>query len=206
MVGIVTESGEAEALAQFAAIARNLSIYEGAAWLALAGALADDSGRRSDVGARQGPLANLGLDGSRSGRARHCRPGRPPCRLLRPPAALRDRHRASDRSAGEKRWRRRPTLRSCSSRSSSPYLAYLPQAVALRRARVVPLWATLVVIGATLVFAVLGSTPISSAVWALGLAVGLTQAARACWPPSLTRWWLPTPSRLSRPRSRVVGR
>ena len=54
---------------------------------------------------------------------------------------------------------------------------HVPQAVGLRRAKVIPLWAAIVVIAATVAIAALGSTPISAAVWALGLVTRLAPAA-----------------------------
>jgi hypothetical protein len=58
-------------------------------------------------------------------------------------------------------------------------LAWFPQVVALRRARVVPLWAALTVGLGTAVFLAVGSQPWSSAMWAGALVVGLLPAARA---------------------------
>ncbi|SFP51284.1 hypothetical protein SAMN05660464_3382 [Geodermatophilus dictyosporus] len=58
-------------------------------------------------------------------------------------------------------------------------LAWLPQAVALRRARIVPLWAALTVCLGTVLFLGVGSQPWSTTVWAGALVVGLAPAARA---------------------------
>ena len=58
-------------------------------------------------------------------------------------------------------------------------LAWLPQAVALRRARVVPLWAALTVCLGTVLFLGVGSQPWSPALWAGALVAGLAPAARA---------------------------
>ncbi len=58
-------------------------------------------------------------------------------------------------------------------------LAAVPQAVGLRRARVVPLWACLAVAAATVLFLVAGSTPWSSAAWMTLMVAGLTPAAAA---------------------------
>jgi hypothetical protein len=55
----------------------------------------------------------------------------------------------------------------------------LPQAVGLFRARVVPLWACLSIAVGTVLFAVLGSTPWSTALWAVLVIAGFTPAARA---------------------------
>lgn len=58
-------------------------------------------------------------------------------------------------------------------------LAWLPQTVALRRARIVPLWAVLTVCVGTVVFLGVGSQPWSTVMWAGALVIGLVPAARA---------------------------
>lgn len=58
-------------------------------------------------------------------------------------------------------------------------LAPLPQAVGLRRARVLPLWACLAVVAAAVLFLVLGSTPWSSAASTVLLVAGFAPAALA---------------------------
>jgi hypothetical protein len=55
----------------------------------------------------------------------------------------------------------------------------IPQAIGLRRARVLPLWACLSVVAGTVLFAVLGSTPWSTALWAVLVIVGYAPAAAA---------------------------
>jgi hypothetical protein len=176
-VGAVGESGEAEVLAQSAAIARNLALYEVAAWLALAGALVTIpavaaiwalSQDRSRIWAWSGLV--LGVLGV-FGQAVHL-VGYYAHQLLF----------ATDIE---------PAVGSQISTAleSQPYftvlfipfffvmLAYIPQAIGLRRAKVIPLWATLVVIATTVMFAVIESTPISSVLGILGLVVGLAPAA-----------------------------
>lgn len=59
------------------------------------------------------------------------------------------------------------------------WLATLPQAVGLRRARVVPIWAMASVAVGTLVFLVVGSTPWSSGLWMVTLIAGFAPAAIA---------------------------
>ncbi len=56
-------------------------------------------------------------------------------------------------------------------------LAAIPQAIGLRRARVLPLWACLSIIGGTILFLVVGSMPWSSAAWMALMVAGLTPAA-----------------------------
>jgi hypothetical protein len=58
-------------------------------------------------------------------------------------------------------------------------LAPIPQAIALRRARVVPLWAAIAVVTGVVVLLVAGSTPISSALATVLLVGGLLPAARS---------------------------
>jgi hypothetical protein len=58
-------------------------------------------------------------------------------------------------------------------------LCAVPQAIGLRRARVIPLWASLAVVAATVFFLVVGSTPWSSALWTGLLVVGMVPAAAA---------------------------
>jgi len=170
-------SGEAEGAAQFEAIARNLDLFQGAAWLALAGALLTIpavaaawalSKDRSRVWAWSAlVLGVLGVFGQvvhLVGYYAH--------QLL----FATDVEPAIGARVGE-------------ALESQTYfavmfvpfffslLAYIPQAVGLRRAKVIPLWAAIVVIAATVTFAVLGSTPLSSAVWTLGLVIGLAPAA-----------------------------
>jgi hypothetical protein len=58
-------------------------------------------------------------------------------------------------------------------------LSPLPQAIGLRRAGVVPLWACLSVVAGTVVFAVVGSTPWSAPLAAVLLIAGFAPAARA---------------------------
>ena len=176
-VGIVTESGEAEALAQFAAIARNLSMYEGAAWLALAGALLSIPAAaamwalakdRSRIWAWTGlVLGVLGIVGQ-------------VVHLVAYYAHQLLFASAIDSAIGVQ------VANALEAQAYFTvlfipfffaYLAYLPQTVALRRARAIPLWTMVVALAATVLFLGLGSTPISTAVWALGLAVGLAPAA-----------------------------
>ena len=176
-VGTVGESGGAEVLAQSAAIARNLALYEGAAWLALAGALVtipavaaiwalskDRSRAWAWSGLVLGVLGVFGQTVHLVGYYAH--------QLLF----------ATDVE---------PAVGSQISTAleSQPYftvlfipfffamLAYIPQAVGLRRAKVIPLWATVVVIATTVMFAVVESTLISSVLGILGLVVGLAPAA-----------------------------
>jgi hypothetical protein len=58
-------------------------------------------------------------------------------------------------------------------------LAPLPQAIGLRRAGVVPLWACLSIVAATVLFVVVGSTPWSAALAGVLFLVGFAPAARA---------------------------
>jgi hypothetical protein len=58
-------------------------------------------------------------------------------------------------------------------------LCSVPQAVGLRRARVVPLWACLALVTATAFFLFTGSTPWSSAIWTVLLVAGFLPAAAA---------------------------
>lgn len=59
------------------------------------------------------------------------------------------------------------------------WLCFLPQAVGLRRAGVIPTWAMASVIVGTLVFLVVGSTPWSTGLWMVALIAGLAPAAVA---------------------------
>ncbi|MGY1915853.1 hypothetical protein [Blastococcus sp. SYSU DS0973] len=59
------------------------------------------------------------------------------------------------------------------------WLAFLPQAVGLRRAGVIPTWAAASVVVGTVVFLVVGSTPWSTGLWMVGLIAGLAPAAAA---------------------------
>jgi hypothetical protein len=59
------------------------------------------------------------------------------------------------------------------------WLGVLPQAVGLRRARVIPTWALVSVVAGTLVFLVVGSTPWSTGLWMVALIAGLAPAAVA---------------------------
>jgi hypothetical protein len=56
-------------------------------------------------------------------------------------------------------------------------LATIPQAIALRRAQTIPLWACLSVIAGTGLFLVTGSTPATSGIWTLLLVTGFAPAA-----------------------------
>lgn len=56
-------------------------------------------------------------------------------------------------------------------------LAAVPQVVGLRRARVIPLWACLAVVAATVLFAVVGSTPWASAAYTVLMVAGFAPAA-----------------------------
>ena len=58
-------------------------------------------------------------------------------------------------------------------------LAPAVQAVALKRARVIPLWALLAVLAATLVLAAIGSAPVATAVWGALMVAGFAPAAMA---------------------------
>lgn len=58
-------------------------------------------------------------------------------------------------------------------------VAPLPQAIGLRRAGVLPLWACLAVVAATVLYAVVGSTPWSAAVAGVLFVVGFAPAALA---------------------------
>jgi len=176
-VGIVTESGEAEALAQFAAIARNMSMYEGAAWLAFAGvllsipaaaamwALAKD---RSRIWAWTGlVLGVLGIVGQVVHLVGYYAHQLLFASAIDPAIGLRVANALEEQAYFAVLFI--PFF--------FAYLAYVPQTVALRRARTIPLWTMIVALAATVLFLGLGSTPISTAVWALGLAVGLAPAA-----------------------------
>ena len=55
----------------------------------------------------------------------------------------------------------------------------LPQAIGLRRARVVPLWSCLTLVAAMLMVFVLGMVPLTSAIWAGLMVIGFTPAAVA---------------------------
>ncbi|WP_137159788.1 hypothetical protein [Blastococcus sp. CCUG 61487] len=59
------------------------------------------------------------------------------------------------------------------------WLAAVPQAVGLRRARVIPTWAMGSVLAGTLVFLVVGSTPWSTGLWMVALIAGFAPAAAA---------------------------
>jgi hypothetical protein len=58
-------------------------------------------------------------------------------------------------------------------------LCTIPQAVGLRRARVIPLWACVALIAGTLMFMVAGSVPASSAIWTALMVAGFAPAALA---------------------------
>jgi hypothetical protein len=58
-------------------------------------------------------------------------------------------------------------------------LAVIPQAIGLRRARVIPLWACLSVVTGAVLFIVLGSTSWVTGVWTVLLVAGFTPAALA---------------------------
>lgn len=58
-------------------------------------------------------------------------------------------------------------------------LAAIPQAIGLRRARTIPLWASIAVGAGTVVFLVAGSTPVTSSLWTLLLVSGFAPAASA---------------------------
>lgn len=58
-------------------------------------------------------------------------------------------------------------------------LCPIPQAVGLLRARVIPLWACLSIVAGTILFAVVGSTPWSTALWAALVIAGFNPAAAA---------------------------
>jgi hypothetical protein len=58
-------------------------------------------------------------------------------------------------------------------------LCAIPQAVGLRRASVIPLWASVAIVAATVTFLFVGSTPWSSAIWAILLVIGFIPAAAA---------------------------
>jgi hypothetical protein len=62
-------------------------------------------------------------------------------------------------------------------------LAPIPQAIGLRRARVVPLWAALAVVAGVAVMAIAGSTPATSAATTILLVAGLLPATRAMLQP-----------------------
>lgn len=57
------------------------------------------------------------------------------------------------------------------------FLGAVPQAIGLKRARVLPLWACLAVIAGTVLFLMVGSTPWSSALWTVLIVGGLAPAA-----------------------------
>ena len=59
------------------------------------------------------------------------------------------------------------------------WLCFVPQAVGLRRAGVIPTWALASVIIGTLVFLAVGSTPWSTGLWVVALVAGLAPAALA---------------------------
>ena len=59
------------------------------------------------------------------------------------------------------------------------WLCFLPQAIGLRRARVIPVWAVASVVAGTLVFLVVGSMPWSTGLWMVALIAGLAPAAAA---------------------------
>jgi hypothetical protein len=56
-------------------------------------------------------------------------------------------------------------------------LATIPQAVGLRRASVIPMWACVVLIAGTLIFIFVGSVPVVSAIWTAALLAGFAPAA-----------------------------
>ncbi|WP_324273544.1 hypothetical protein [Blastococcus brunescens] len=59
------------------------------------------------------------------------------------------------------------------------WLGFVPQAVGLRRARVIPTWAMASVVVGTVVFLVIGSTPWSTGLWMVAMIAGLAPAAAA---------------------------
>jgi hypothetical protein len=59
------------------------------------------------------------------------------------------------------------------------FLCVLPQAVGLFRAGVIPLWACLALGAGTVLFLLLGSTPVTTTAWALLLVAGFAPAALA---------------------------
>ena len=69
------------------------------------------------------------------------------------------------------------------------WLCFVPQAVGLRRAGVIPTWAVAAVVAGTLIFLVIGSTPWSTGLWMIALIAGLSPAAMA-----LMRAGFPAPS------------
>lgn len=56
-------------------------------------------------------------------------------------------------------------------------LAPIVQAIALKRAGVIPLWGMLAVTGASVLLTVVGSTPVTTVVWAVLMVAGLAPAA-----------------------------
>jgi hypothetical protein len=62
-------------------------------------------------------------------------------------------------------------------------ICFIPQAIGLRRARVIPLWACLSIVAAMLLFIVTGSLPWVSAVWTALMVAGFTPAAMAALRP-----------------------
>jgi hypothetical protein len=56
---------------------------------------------------------------------------------------------------------------------------FLPQAIGLRRARVVPLWSCLAIVAATVLMFTMGSVPWTSALWATLMVIGFAPAAIA---------------------------
>lgn len=64
-------------------------------------------------------------------------------------------------------------------------IAPAAQAIALRRARVTPLWAMVAVLVGVVLLMVFGSSPVGSAAWALLLVVGFAPAAAAALRPGI---------------------
>ena len=56
---------------------------------------------------------------------------------------------------------------------------FVPQAIGLRRAHVVPLWACLAIVAATVLMFTMGSVPWTSALWATLMVIGFAPAAMA---------------------------
>lgn len=80
-------------------------------------------------------------------------------------------------------------------------VCFVPQAVALRRAAVIPTWACLSVITGTVLFVVVGSQPWSSALWTLLLVVGFAPATAAVLRERSPLKDDPRPSNPTTPRS-----
>ncbi|GAB1819117.1 hypothetical protein [Herbidospora sp. RD11066] len=173
--GIVTEWGREQAVAQSASIAANLGTYQAAAWLALAAALVgvpavvalwwaarDTTWAR--VGLVFGVLGVIGqvvhlvaYYGLQLGFATGFDPGLG--------------YDLTGVLEGQAFF----------TALFVPYffafLAFLPQSVGLYRAGQIPVWAMGVVVAGTIAFAVLGSTPVVSAVWLAALLAGLAPLA-----------------------------